>query len=106
MKKTFIDLVVCTHPKDSRKFLFRAPTYEVKEGDKVKVETKKGIQDAIVVATYSVFDKPDDEIYNFIVKAMGSTMPPNRVVERLVVKKIDWSDYEEENEEERGEEDV
>lgn len=97
MKKTFIDLVVCTHPKDSRKFLFCAPTFEVKEGDKVKVETKRGIQDATVVATLSVYDKPDDEIYNFIVKATGSTMPPKRVVERLVVKTIDWSDYDEED---------
>ena len=105
MSSKFIDLVVCQHDNSNAKFLFRAPCYEVYAGDRVIVETKNGNKYATVVATHSVYNKPDtDEEYKFIVHVMDATLPLKRVLTKVREIDIDWSDYEEENTEKGGEE--
>ena len=108
MSRKFVDLAICQHDNDTRKFLFQVSCYEISVGDRVIVETKNGNKYATVIAKHTVYNEPDkDEEYRFIVEAMSATLPLKRVLTKVREIDIDWSDYEtEETKEEENEEDV
>lgn len=89
----YIDYVVCKHDESDKPYLFVAPAWSYLEpGDRVNVETKKGITQATVIASYT--DTNDmDAVVNMFVAASGASWPLKRVVSKVIVKEMDWTDY-------------
>jgi len=97
----YIDLVLCKHDGNNNNFLFYAPAWSnLKEGDRVIVNTQYGESDAVVVATNCVEYKDDD--YNFIIKATGATKPLRKVLKKVEYRELNYNcenlDLVEENE--------
>ena len=79
-----IGLALCRHNDNDKNYLFRMPKYgNLNAGDKVVVETKKGEQEATVVASATVFD--DEEDFNMILKASGATLPLKKVLKKVTL---------------------
>ena len=97
MQRDYIDLVVCKHKDSDKRYLFRAPAWSsLEEGQDVIVETSNGLEPAIVV-TVNTFDNDcKDTDTQFILKSMGATWPLKKVVSKIVVKELDYRDYEKE----------
>ena len=75
----YIDLVLATHSKDGKKFLFQAPRFSgIKPKDELVVETVLGRVTAMAVCSVTV--DSDSDMMNFAVVASGATLPLKKVV--------------------------
>ena len=85
-----VDMVV-TNTKFGRR-LFEAPKFSgLREGDKVKVDTRAGIVEATVLAV-SPAEVYDGYNYNFIITACGATKPLRKVVSKITETKFEYSE--------------
>ena len=100
MKTKFVKFVLCKHlSTDNRCFLFYAPWLSgINKGDAVIVDTKNGEKNAIVVST-AVVSKDDKDLIDLIMNATGSSTEVKRVISKVTYMDLDYSDYEEENNE-------
>ena len=85
----FIDLVLCKHLVDSRKFLFYAPAFSyLQKDDQVLVDTARGEQTAIVINAVTV--DSDSEDYLFILDATSATLPLQRVISKVWYRELEY----------------
>ena len=85
----FIDLVLCKHLVDSRKFLFYAPAFScLQKNDQVVVDTVRGNQTAIVVNSVTV--DVDTEDYRFILDATNATLPLKKVISKVMYRDLEY----------------
>lgn len=88
----FMDLVICNHQGNPKSFIFRAPAWSnLKAGDKVIVETKKGESEATVVKSYTI-DRIDKSAFDFILTASGVSLPLKRVLKKVTYKNFIYTD--------------
>lgn len=76
----------------NKPYLFRAPFSEVSPGEKVRVETEKGIVKAKVIFCDDFRLDGDMKTIMAIVEANGASWPLKRVVARICEKPIEWED--------------
>ena len=82
-----IGLALCRHGDYGKDYLFRMPRYaDLKAGERVIVETKKGEQEATVVSATTVF-KGEPE-YDMIRIAAGAKEPLKRVLKKVVYRDL------------------
>ena len=88
-----IGLALCRHSKSGQGYLFRMPRYEnLKEGDRVVVDTKQGEQEAEILETATVCE--DEPEYRMILKAAGATLPLKRVLRKIAYRECEYEDDE------------
>ena len=89
-----VDLVV-TNTKFGRR-LFEAPNFSnLREGDKIKVDTRAGIVEATVIAV-AMSEVHEGYNYNFIITACGATKPLRKVVSKITETEFEYPDEVEE----------
>ena len=88
-----IGLALCRHNNSGQGYLFQMPKYEnLKEGDRVIVDTQKGEQEAVIVESATVCE--DDSEIQMIIKAAGATLPLRRVLRKIVYKEFEYEEDE------------
>lgn len=88
----YLDLVLCEHSENGKRFLFRAPEFSMlKQGDLVVTDTRMGDSPAKVLDVLTVTE--DEKTMSFIVKALGATTPLMKIKSRVI---FDVFEYKEE----------
>lgn len=94
----YIDLVICKHANSDHPYIFKAPAWSyLKKGDDVIVETKRGEQPAKVERVYTV-DTTDSDEFEFILMASGVTTPLRKVLKKIEYKEFEYDDEEDSEE--------
>ena len=90
-----VDMVV-TNTKFGRR-LFEAPSFSnLRDGDKIKVDTRAGIVEATVI-NVAVAEVHDGYNYNFIITACGATKPLRKVVSKITETEFEYTEEEAED---------
>jgi len=91
---SYIDLVACKHPNDNRAYLFKAPKFSnLKNGDKVIVETRLGEKEVEVVAKYTI-GSDQDELLSMIIALSGAEIPLKRVLKKITYREFEYEEEE------------
>lgn len=88
-----VDMVVARTECGDRR-LFEAPNWSnLRQGDRIRVDTQSGVIDATVVAVANaeVFDGWN---YNFIITACGATKPLKKVISKVTETIFEYSEEE------------
>lgn len=85
----YVDLVTCK--QEHGIWLFYAPAFSyLHEGQELVVDTQCGEQPATVISAYTV--EKDSDLYNFIIKATGATLPLKKVLSKVNYKKLEYEE--------------
>lgn len=94
----YIDLVICKHANSDHPYIFKAPAWSnLNAGDDVFVETKHGEKIATVERKYTV-DTTDNDEFEFILMASGVTTPLRKVLKKIEYKEFEYDDEEDSEE--------
>lgn len=87
-----VDMVVA-NTKFGRR-LFEAPSFtNLREGDRIRVDTRAGIVEATVIAV-AVSEVHEGYNYNFIINACGATKPLKKVVSKITETTFEYPEEE------------
>ena len=79
----YVDFVLCKHEGCDKPYLFHAPAFShLEKGDLVTVETSKGEQMVMVIASMSV-QKNDMDAIDFIMNATRADSDVKKVLKKV-----------------------
>lgn len=91
-----VDLVLCRHDTacDKKNYLFYAPAWSgLHKGDRVFCATIHGRREAVVENVITV--RVDSDIFEFACAASGAYLPLKRVVAKIIVEEMKYTEEEE-----------
>lgn len=90
---SYVQLVVCQHTGDQKKYLFYAPAFtDIKIGEEVMVDTQFGEKKATVLAVCTT--SSDDVEISMRVLAGAEDKPIKRVIGKYKFEKFEYSEDE------------